>query len=201
MTYTGSVDSIFGAASGSNNVFEVGDTISIKLNFDEFQSGSATGTTRRTNSISCFQGIVGTYSFSGTTGEIFLRNDDVGIPFGGNPYDQLNFGFYNESSNNTIFGIDRNDFVQTGGTVGGFPLRDVRIGVQTDDVSMLQNLDLSQAAVDGTFDFLNLYTFRMSFSNETFGSTPLTVSGTFDSATVTEKPIFSDRFEQIPFSC
>lgn len=189
ITLEGSINGLFGVAGDPNPFFEVGDAMLLTLSFEEFTNGFQTGVTGRSFAMTSFSGDVGLYSFGGSTGRVFARNDGV-VPgiFGGNPYDQFNVTFQNEVVNNASLGIDRNDFEYDSGSIGGFRLHSVGFNVQTDDTSMLNGLDINEAALGNLDQFLDLFTFRMFFMNESSGSVPGSVGVDFSSITVTPAP-------------
>ena len=185
----GNINELSGGAIPPNGFFEVGDPILLTFTFNEFTNGFQIGATRRTDAMKSFSGSVGGYTFGGSTGDIFLRNDGIsGGIFDGNPFDQIGVNFQNELVNQGALGIDRNDFDFDSGSVGGFRLRSVGFNVQTDNTNMLDGLDFSQDAFGNAEDFLDQYFFRMTFSNEAFGTTPALVRGSFTSITVTPTP-------------
>ncbi len=189
VTLGGFVTSLNGEARSPNGFFEVGDDISLTFTISEFARDFQTGATGSTDAVGSFSGSVGEYSFGGSSGDIFLRNDGTaGTIFDGNPFDQIGVSFNNELVNSGAFGIDRNDFEHDSGSVGGFRLRSVGISAQTDDTSMLDGLDFSEDTFANAEDFLDLYRFRMRFSNEGFGRIPAGVDGAFTTITVTPTP-------------
>ena len=183
----GTVTTIYGTSANYNNVFSVGDSISYTFTFDEsFYIPNATGVIRYKNSITSFAGSVGSYQFTGGSGSAFVRNDQSGgTIFGGNPYDQLTISNYNATANLAYLGLARDDFTSTGGDVAGFPLRTVEVSIQTDDTSFLSSLDFSEQAVASMASYLSLVNFRMVFSNDAFGITPLGILGDVTSINVT----------------
>lgn len=185
----GAISSLNGVTRDPNPFFELGDDISLSITFEEFTNGFQTGATARTDAITAFSGQVGSYSFGGSTGRIFNRNDGV-VPgiFDGNPYDQLNMTFRNELANNGSLNIDRNDFEYDSGSVGEFRLQTVGFNVQTDDINMLNGLDLNKLTLENIDTYLDLFGFRMTFSNEASGSTPGSINASFSSITVIPAP-------------
>jgi len=184
--FVGSVTSIGGSDGPGNGVISVGDTIVYSFTFEEATAAFATGATRFLNATTAFSGTVGGYSFGGTSGDVFVRNDGTaGSLFGGNPFDQLTISNNNAAVYAAGFGLTRDDFVSHDGDVAGFPLRSVSVAAQTDDTSLLANLDLSEAALQAISGRLDLLAFSMQFMDGAFGSVPVSIGGSFTSVTVT----------------
>ncbi len=183
---SGSVTSLGGASGPGNGVINVGDAISYSFTFDEQTTSGSTGVVRYLYSITDFTGSVGSYLFSGNTGDVFLRNDSAsGTLFGGNPFDQISISNYNAAVNSAALGLTRDDFTSTSGNVAGYPLRSVSLLIQTDDTTFLSDLNFSEQAMLSTSANLPLLGFSMFFMDGAFGSVPVSVDGSFSSMTVT----------------
>jgi len=184
---TGSVTSIGGSSGPTNGVFSPGDAISYSFEFEEATTASSSGVVRYLYSITSFSGDVGGYLFSGSSGDAFLRNDGTaGTIFGGNPYDQVTINNLTAAVYDQAYGgFDREDFASTSGNVAGVPLRSVSIHAQTDDTTLLSDLNFSEEALISLSDNLSLLSFSMLFMDGAFGSAPVSVNGSFNGMTVT----------------
>ena len=181
VTLEGAISGLSGVTRDSN-FFNPSDPISLTFTFDETMGGTLTGSRSFDRAISSFSGRVGTYEFGGSSGSTLLRNDLVGSIFGGNPYDNVGIRF------NSEIVVGQSDFDYDSGPVGGFALRSILLNVQTDDTTMLDSLDLDGMTFENTENFLDLYTFNLSFSNNPIGLVPGSVFGSFDSISITPTP-------------
>lgn len=186
---TGAVTALGGSEAAGNGVFSVGDEVLYSLVFEETPL-SASPAARSTSAVVSYSASVGSYDLAGSSGDIFTRNDGTaGSIFGGAPFDQVSVS-HNRLDVNELSGLPaRSDFDSDDGPVAGQAIRSLRVTAQTDDTSFLASNDIDRSIFDamaGSAALFDNLEFLLSFSNETFGTLPLTVRGDFDTITVTD---------------
>lgn len=189
---------IAGTISGQNgslapsSPFSVGDNFSYSVALDDGVAGPTTGgVTRALNNITEFSFSLGSYLASGSSGDVFLRNNGSTGVFGGAPYDQATISHLSEPVYAGGFNLPgRTDFESTSGPVSGENLRSIGFTFQTPSeefvgageslLSIARNIesnpDVRTARSQGGGGG-----FSVSFSNEAFGSLPLSIDLVIDS--------------------
>lgn len=190
---TGYVTSVSGIAVG-NGFFNVGSAINYNLTFEETASLYPASTVDSfSHSVSSFSATVGGYDFAGDNGRAFARNNGVvsGI-FGGSPYDQFTLTHNDLARNQTFYFLNRNDFTSSDGQVGGRPLANASLTMQTTDTSFVSGVDFNAAifqALAANPSYLGLMDFSLYFDTTPVGTVDGLVLGKFTSITVTTVPV------------
>ncbi len=176
------------ASSGISN----NNQANLSIVFEDNVTSIGSTVTNFANSIISFNGNFGGYAFSGDNGSIRLGNSNV--TRNGVTGDSVSIDFRGTALN-TAYGIDRNDFTSTDGSVGGEPLRNIELTVFNentdflnpgDSISDAMNALVSDLAILNANDpFASNVGLRIFFSDQAFGSFPVSATSTVDSATLT----------------
>lgn len=188
--------------------FAFGDAASLSVTFDD---DVATGSiTDFENAITSFSGNFGGYNFSGGTGQITLGNENTTISQGTaslGPLDAISIELGGLAFNSSSLGgnTNRNDFTSDDGPIGGQPLRSVEfdflaaifdsndflnstpfdvVGNTTSISDALLGAESNFSSV--TDPFATLTGLRIFFSDQAFGSFPISATARLDTFTLTE---------------
>ena len=161
-------------------IINVGDTILYSFTFEETPSSSAPGSIANyLTATTLFNGSVGNYDFSGTSGSIGITNDargrrsvsdSIGISVS-----ESDFGF--TDGNIGLNQVDNS--ITTGHSEANLPLTSITVGVNSDG-TLIDSLDLTESTFNLAFANLSLAAFQMNFSN-----TSITIAGTLSSVNIT----------------
>lgn len=204
--FTLAVSGIIGSQNGSlasASPFTVGDSFTYSVTLDDSMTGPTVGgTARQLTNVTNFSFGLGSYLASGSSGDVFLRNNGSTGVFGGAPYDQVTVQHLSEPVYAAGFGLPgRTDFQSTGGPIGGQELRSIEFAFQTPAVefvsagasllSMFRSIGSNPAALDSNSAGGGGF-FGVSFNNEAFGSVPLSINLEIDHIQVNDVVFPSD---------